>query len=105
MGLIAWLFIITGAFGIAYGLNVLLKRRVEIYHKGEIRLYTDQAAVMIGIGFILAGFGASLIGISNFHYLAIALAIVLSFAYMGLRQRADQITENNKLNLPSQRKK
>lgn len=107
MTFIYWLFIITGALGAAYGVNVILKQRVEIFHRQAIRLYQGRAAQLIGLGFLLAGIGATVIGSAGFTPLAIGVGIVCSLSYLGLRTLADQIAEKESaaLSLPSQKKK
>jgi hypothetical protein len=104
MNVISWIFIVTGALAVAYGVNVAVKQQVEIYRRGEIHLYQGKAAVMIGIGFALAGAGVTIIGSVGFTPLAIGVGIVCSLSFLVLRHFAEQMNTGVKLALPTRRK-
>jgi hypothetical protein len=106
MAILYLILILTGTIGIAYGLNIVVQKRAEIYRKGEIQRYEGKAAQALGSGLSITGLGVVALGSLGFHPAVIFFGILCSGAFFVGRSIADRIqAENNGLSLPSQKKK
>ncbi len=97
---------VTGALALGYGLSGLLRKRVEVYTKGEIRLYEAQSAQLMGMAFLLAGLGAFALGYFGISTLTMIFGILCTGAYFGLRSAANRRWINARgadFSVPSQR--
>lgn len=97
---------LTGAIAIGYGITGLVKQRVEIYTRGQIRLYEGTAARLIGIAFLMAGLGAFSLGYFGISTPTMIFGILCTGIYFGARHFANQEQDKsseNSFTLPSQR--
>ncbi|PJF42114.1 MAG: hypothetical protein CUN55_10490 [Phototrophicales bacterium] len=95
----------TGTIAIGYGLNGVLRQRLEIYTKGQIRLYEKLPAQLIGGAFLLAGIGAFALGYFGISAITMIFGMLCTGAYFGLRAIADQVQANRSdahFSVPSQ---
>ncbi len=105
MGLISWLLAITGAVGLAYGLNVVLTKKIQIYRKGEIHQYEGQPALVVGLTLMLAASGAVIMGAFGITPLTMAIGLAFSATYLVGRYFADRMEAAPDLSLPSKKNK
>lgn len=93
--MIIWLFSLTGAIGLAYGIHTLLRRRIEIYSiaKREIVMYTGRPAQVVSIGLITSSLAIVLVALSGF--VLWPLVIVIAAAYYGGLYLANRMQDEN----------
>ena len=106
MAILFLIFILSGTLGIAYGLNIVVRQRAEIYQKGQINLYEGRAAQALGSGLAITGLGAVAMGSLQFAPASIIFGILCSSAFFVGRAMANRLqAQAVELSLPSKRKK
>lgn len=103
MDIIRWIFAISGAIGLAYGLNIILNREVQLYRKGAIYRYQGQAALLIGFSLILVATAAVIIAAFDITPVTMAIGIAFSLFFFVGRYFADRINDDPNLSLPSKK--
>lgn len=78
-----------GVFGLGYGLLIMARGQAQVYRGGEVRQYRGKAALAVGAGTTLAGFGLVLIGLYGFTMVPLGLAGAV--AYFVLSRLADRM--------------
>lgn len=86
---------LSGAVAIGYGLSGLLRQKVEIIAKGQVRLYEKRAAQLVGAAFFVAGLGAFALGYIGISTPTMIFGILCTGAYFALRTAANRVQTNN----------
>lgn len=104
MDFVQFIMLGGGLIGIGYGVFVISRGHLEIYHvrSGEFLLYTGQSAQLIGLGIAVAGLGAALLGGIGFTPFAMFIGILCSAVYFISRSAANQLqADDTDFSVPS----
>lgn len=81
--MLVWLFTITGAIGLGYGISTLIRQNIEVYSftKREIVAYNGKPAQVVSIGLVTASLAILLLAVVGFTLWP--LVLVIAGAYYG----------------------